>query len=127
MNPLFHRRWSARVEEHTREARGKFVTAPNHLDRDLPDRTYWVSVLVEEVGKLARCCNKLAIIPRHQVSLREPWDREGNQRLLTIASMVRRMAERWPEIPDQLAGTWHIGEVNADGTGTPGSSGGTNG
>ena len=106
MNPLFWRRWTAKVEAHTVNARAKFLTAPNHLDRDLPDKTFWLSVMVEEVGKLSRCCNKLSIIPRHQADLREPWDREGQERLIAIASMARRMAERWPEIPDQLKGEW---------------------
>lgn len=106
---FFGRKFAAKVEAATKEARGKFLTAPNHLDRDLPDKTFWVSVILEEVGKLARVCNKLAIMkPGH--SERPQWDWEGNRRLVTIASLVRRMAERWPEIGDQSKGDWHIGD-----------------
>ena len=105
---FFGRKFAAKVEAATAEARAKFLTAPNHLDRDLPDKTFWISVIQEEVGKLARVCNKLAITPPGH-SERAQWNIEGNHRLVTIASLVRRMAERWPEIGDQSKGDWHIG------------------
>ena len=104
---FFGRKFAAKVEAATKEARARFATAPNHLDRDLPDKTYWVSVLVEEVGKMARACDKLAIT--RDPTERAVWDKEGNHRLVQIASMARRMAERWPELSDQLKGDWHIG------------------
>ncbi len=106
---FFGRRFAAEVERATEEARAKFRTAPNHLDRDLPDRTWWVSVLLEEVGKLARACNKLGITPSSME--RAEWNQEGKRRLRTIASMARRMAERWDELPDARYGTGHVGEV----------------
>ena len=99
---IFGRKFAFQVEAHTALARNKFLVAPNHLDRDLPDKTFWLSVLMEEVGKLARVCNKLSLVA--DPDGRMPWNQEGQQRLITIASMVRRMAERWDEIPDQCAG-----------------------
>lgn len=108
LTKFFGRRFAAGVERQTALARSKFRTAPNHLDRDLPDRTFWLSVLLEEVGKLAQACNKLSITPT--ADERQPWEQEGRQRLVTIASVVRRMAERWDELPDQRKGSWHIGE-----------------
>ncbi|KKN49943.1 hypothetical protein LCGC14_0637440 [marine sediment metagenome] len=102
----FGRRFAADVERETDIARKKFLHAPNHLDRDLPDKTLWVSVLLEEVGKMARCCNKLSLIPPSQTDLRLPWDEEGQHRLRTIASLVRRMAEKWCNLPDEQRGKW---------------------
>ena len=107
-NLLFGRKFYRQVEAHTEEADAKFLMAPNHLSRDFPDKTYFISVMLEEVGKLARCCNKLAITPPHY-DTRQQWDREGRHRLITIASMARRMAERWDDLPDEQSGDWHIG------------------
>lgn len=101
---LYGRRFAALVEVATDEARAKFQVGPNHLDRDLPDKTLWVSVLMEEVGKLARACNKLSLLTEHATpEVREEWDSEGRHRLVTIASMARRMHERWNELPDEHA------------------------
>ena len=95
---LFGRQFANRVEKHTAEARAKFRTGPNHLDRDLPDKQVWVSVITEQVGKLARSANKLSIA--FDSDVRADWDADGRHCLLTIASLARRMAERWDELPD---------------------------
>jgi hypothetical protein len=97
---MFGKQFARRVERHTEEAREKFQSCI-HLDRDLPDTFYWLSVLLEEVGKLSRACNKLAIAADSDVQAQ--WGKEAQHRLLTIASMARRMAERWDEIPQRPA------------------------
>ena len=102
----FGRRFAADVERETENARGKFLVAPNHLDRDLPSKGLWVCILLEEVGKLARCCNKLSIIPDPQQELAVQWNTEGQHRLRTIGSLVRRMAEQWSNLPNEHSGSW---------------------
>ncbi len=87
------------VEEETKEARGKFLMAPQNLDRDMLNKVYWISCIVEEVGKLSRTCNKMAIASTPDVH--REWSREGRHRLLTISSLVRRMAEAWHALPDR--------------------------
>jgi hypothetical protein len=89
---LWHRRFAAEVERHTEEARRKFGD-----DHDSP--YYWLGVLTEEVGKLSRAVNKLNIAV--DLDVRAQWTREGRHRLTTIASLARRMAERWPELAKQ--------------------------
>ncbi len=95
--------WHADVQEETIQAESMFLPAPNHLTLDKPTKAYFVSVITEEVGKLARASNKLSITP---LGSREamPWHRDGERRLRTIASLVRRMAELWPELPDERTG-----------------------
>lgn len=102
--------WAHEVEQHTIEARAKFGMTTVHLERDMPTRTFWLSVLNEEVGKLARCCNKLAIAEDERI--RSQWESEGRHRLLTVASMARRMAEAWSAIPDEgRECPKHVGDV----------------
>ena len=96
-------RWNADIEEETRLAESMFLPAPNHLTRDKPTKAYFVSVIMEEVGKLARATNKLSIIPLGADAAKE-WHRDGQTRLRTCASLVRRMAELWPELPDERTG-----------------------
>ena len=55
----------------------------------------WGMVLVEEVGKFARCINKLHIAEDDDV--RDRWLEEGYHRLVTMASVIERLAHRWPE------------------------------
>lgn len=57
---------------------------------------YYVSVLAEELGKLARAGNKLRIAKNRDV--RQQWYSEGRYRLVTITAMARRMAEVWDEV-----------------------------
>jgi hypothetical protein len=97
------RAWHEQIEEETAVAESMFLPAPNHLTLDKPTRAFFVSVITEEVGKLARATNKLSITP---LGSREamPWHRDGERRLRTIASLVRRMAELWPELPDERTG-----------------------
>ena len=97
---FFGQQFGRRVEKHTAEARAKFQSSL-HLERDNPDRFYWLAVLNEEVGKLTRACNKLAIAEAPDV--KQQWRAEGRHRLLTVASMARRMAEAWDAIPDSPA------------------------
>lgn len=112
----------AAVMRATREAEGKFLTAPNHLSRDLPHKSFWVSVILEEVGKLARTTNKLAITPPGWASSRETWDVEGKRRLMTIASLVLRMAEAWDHLPDEQRGKWRVGMLAQGDPGVPGEA-----
>ena len=89
----FLRRFHREVEEETAHARGKFTRARCDLHRNSLPREAWITAIVEEVGKLTRCCNKLAIAEVDDE--RERWTREGWHRLVTTASLIRRMAERW--------------------------------
>ena len=99
---MWARKWAAEVERETVTGRAKFVRAHHMLDCAEPGhlrpRTVWEQVLLEEVGKLARCSNKLSLAV--DVSTRAHWAKEGREKLVTIASIIRRMAEEW----DRLAG-----------------------
>ena len=106
------KRWHVLVERQTAEAEASFLVGPNHLTRDKPTKTFFVSVITEEVGKLARTANKLSLIPQGGDSAE--WQREGQFRLLTIASLVRRMAELWDKLPDEQTGDWHIGQLDRE-------------
>ena len=100
---MWARRWHRQVEAETTQAESMFLPAPNHLTRDKPTRTLFVSVITEEVGKLARDANKLSILL--DGSVRDKWHRDGRTHLVTIASLVRRMAELWDELPDEHTDT----------------------
>ena len=67
-------------------------------------RVYFINVAAEELGLLARTANKLLIAPPGDI--REQWLTEGYHRIVTTSSVLRRLAERWrelPERPDDLA------------------------
>ncbi len=99
---IWSRKWAAAVERETVTGRAKFVRADHMLDCAEPGhlrpRTVWEQVLVEEMGKLARCSNKLSLSADE--ATRKHWAKEGREKLLTMSSVLRRMAEEW----DRLAG-----------------------
>jgi len=82
---LFGRQFARRVEQHTEHARERF---PDSIHEDLAQ---WISAITEEVGKLARANNKLLIA--RDLGVRQQWTEEVRHRCLTIASLVRRLAE----------------------------------
>ena len=86
---VFHQR----VLEHTREVRDKFGRVGGE-DLELHSREKMIEVLVEEVGKLARSSNKMALAADDGV-LRE-WQAEWHHRLVTIGSVVARIASTLP-------------------------------
>lgn len=59
-----------------------------HMEDKRASKPLWNQVLVEEVGKLSRCCNKLAIA--QDPTIIEQWNREAKHRLITIASVCQR-------------------------------------
>ena len=61
-------------------------------------KALWNQVLTEEVGKLNRACNKLALATDPQV--RAEWEREGLHRLVTIASICQRFHDNFGDLPD---------------------------
>ena len=68
-----------------------------YMDRGVSKAT-WNQVLMEEVGKLSRCCNKLSLAT--DISVREKWNKEAKHRLVTIASVCARMYEAYDNLPD---------------------------
>ena len=56
-----------------------------------------MAVMVEEVGKAARCINKLHIVEDAEVAAH--WRRELGHRLLTTASVAMRLAEQFADAP----------------------------
>lgn len=95
----FRRRWQRDVEAETETARSLFRTHPDHLDNGLPRPEVWIAVMVEELGKLSRCINKLNLTTiGGDAAVKEQWRREAYRRMVTTASLVRRMAERWQDL-----------------------------
>ena len=99
--PAFPRRLYREVEDHTIEARKIWTDsrAPINWENDPMPKVWGVNVLAEEVGKLTRCVNKLAI--SQDPSVTQTWNREAKHRIITSMSMLRRLAESWDELPDQ--------------------------
>lgn len=82
------------VTTHTRNIKWQMLGA--HLERDRWSRTERLAVLDEEIGKLHRCANKLKITQDERI--KEQWLSEGYYRILTSASMLRRIAEHWRDM-----------------------------
>lgn len=90
------RSFLGKVRSHTAEARGKFPFL--HWERDGLSRCHAMTVTLEEIGKLARCINKLAIAQDPDV--RRQWLEEGEHRLITSASMLYRIFANWEILPE---------------------------
>ncbi len=88
------------VETETTSARAKFVAPGIHLDRDVHDRAFWMSVINEEIGKLCRVVNKLNLMPGDERII-EQWQKEGYHRIITSVSLLRRLAESWDKLPNE--------------------------
>ena len=97
----FPRRLYKAVEEHTIEARKRWADsrAPINWENDPQPKVFGVNAMAEEVGKLARCANKLAILDDD--AERKKWNKEAQYRIITSMSMLRRLAESWDELPDR--------------------------
>ena len=87
------------VDEETRIARGKFMFNGCHIENDNFSKGMWMAAIMEEVGKLSRACNKLAIVI--DSDQREGYLDEGYHRILTASSLLRRLAENWDKCPDK--------------------------
>ena len=83
------------VKEEMKQARGLFRNSGHHLELDLPSLSFWVSVTLEELGKLARATNKLVIADTPES--REQWHKFGHERLVTTAALLHRLAEVWED------------------------------
>ena len=68
-----------------------------YMDRGVTKAT-WNQVLSEEVGKLARACNKLSLATDAEV--RTQWEQEARHRLITIASITARFYSALEDLPD---------------------------
>jgi hypothetical protein len=68
------------------------IASQQRWHRNMEDKrvshAVWNQVLTEEVGKLNRCCNKLAIVLDKDVE--DQWQKEAKYRLITIASICMR-------------------------------------
>ena len=84
------------IESETSHARDRFKFPGAHLEDDHHSKEYWIIVILEEVGKLAQCINKLQIAS--DVTIRKQWSLEGYHRILTISSLFRRLAQKWMEV-----------------------------
>ena len=85
------------TESETIHARDRFKFPHAHLDDDMLNKEYWLSVITEEVGKLCQCINKMHIANNTEV--KEQWTLEGYHRILCTTSLLRRLAERWEKLP----------------------------
>ena len=81
----FHRM----VNEHTSEVLNKFGKV-GRLDLEEHSHEEQITILVEEVGKLSRASNKMRIAADKDVYF--TWEGEFHHRLLTIGSIVSRLA-----------------------------------
>lgn len=86
------------VESETVSARRKFLLMDAHLENHPHTKSYWLSVIGEEYGKLCRSHNKLSIAATPEV--KEQWQIEGYHRILTTVSLLRRLAENWDKLED---------------------------
>ena len=93
------RKFQRDIENETSRARALFTQPGCHLDRDLWSRPLVINTITEEIGKLARCCNKLSIAVDGKV--REEWLDEAYFRIITASSLLRRMAENLENFPDK--------------------------
>jgi len=87
----------ADIESETEHARKRFRFPGAHLDNEVHSREYWLSVIVEEFGKLSQAINKLHIVKDE--TIKRQWVLEGYHRILTASSLLRRFAEHWEELP----------------------------
>jgi len=87
------------IEDETHHARERFNFPGCHLEIDVHNRSYWLSVITEEIGKLCQCVNKLQI--SRDETVRDGWQIEGYHRIITSLSLLRRLAENWKNLPDK--------------------------
>jgi len=92
------------VESETEEARSLFLPSGYHPENDLPPRIIVLNIAQEEMGKLSRISNKLLITQSvAAVEERIRWLREGERRIITTVSVLRRLSEQWLKLPDTPA------------------------
>jgi hypothetical protein len=74
----------------------------NNMEDKHVSRSVWNQVLTEEVGKLNRSCNKLAIVI--DPNIEEQWKQEAKHRCITIASICMRFYAAFddcnPDVPE---------------------------
>ena len=91
------------VDIETSRARQLFLNSGLHPEKDNLSRIYMINNITEELGKLARCSNKLLLINRSKLNLnseKEKWMKEGYFRIITSMSLLERLAELWEKMPD---------------------------
>ncbi len=85
------RRFRRAVEDHTAEARTRWHRMEDHATAD-----QWIVVMLEEVGKLARCVNKLHLAEDRDV--RRHWSDEAMHRMISVASVLDRLVAVWGDL-----------------------------
>jgi len=65
-------------------------------------RAVWNQVLTEELGKLNRSCNKLAIVIDSNIE--SQWNQEAKHRLITIASICMRFYAAFDDCQPDIQG-----------------------
>ena len=95
---LSAKRYYEDIESETSHARDRFKFPGAHLEDDIHNKEYWLSVITEEIGKLCQAVNKLHIV--NDEAIRQQWVLEGYHRILTASSLLRRLAEQWEVLPD---------------------------
>jgi hypothetical protein len=83
-----------KVLAHSVAARARWS---KHMEDKPASLPIWNQVLTEEVGKLNRCCNKLALAEDPRIV--EQWETEAKHRLVTIASICTRFYEAFDNSP----------------------------
>lgn len=83
------RRLHQQTERETDSARSKF---PAHKAVETLPIAYGMTALIEEIGKLARCFNKLVIAEEERIV--QGWHEEANNRVITCMSLLERMHVR---------------------------------
>lgn len=98
---IFEEQFYADVTLETESARKRFLNSGIHPEHDRPSRQVMLTILVEEVGKVARMVDKLSILGDGDEydDVREQCFREGYSRMVTSASVIRRFAELWRILP----------------------------
>ena len=84
------------LRQHTKEAKERWGKLNVHrAGSGWSSKHIGMSVLTEEVGKAARCMNKLELAAEPNIVLH--WQKELGHRLITIASISSRIAEQYAQ------------------------------
>ena len=80
------RQLHAMVRAHTEDARAKF-----QVPLEERDPGFWMMVLFEEAGKLARTYLKLSIVPAGSDAVARHWREERDHRIVVCLSILERL------------------------------------
>ena len=81
----------------------------NNMEKKRVSHAVWNQVLTEEVGKLNRACNKLAIVIDKDIE--QQWITEARDRMITIASICMRFYAAFDNCEPDIQGCHLLEDV----------------